>query len=90
MARIVSGNKCFYRLSKILGSLSLEMKKQLHTTLKCPVITYGTETWTLNKNKERKLLVFERKILRENVGPVKDSKTGEWKIRKNNELENLF
>jgi len=50
-ARIVSGNKCFYGLSKILGSryLSLEMKKQLYITLIRPVVMYGAETWTLRK-----------------------------------------
>jgi hypothetical protein len=43
VAIVVSGNKCFYGLSKILGSrsLSLEMKNQLYTTLICPVVTYG-------------------------------------------------
>jgi hypothetical protein len=52
-----SGNKCFYGLSKILGSrsLSLEIKKQLYTTLICPVVTYGMETWTLRKNEEKNL-----------------------------------
>jgi len=84
-ARIVSGNKCFYGLSKILGSrsLSLEIKKQLYTTLIRPVVTYGEETWTLKKNEERKLMVFERKILRKIFGPVKDRETGEWRRRKN-------
>lgn len=91
-ARIVSGNKCFYGLSKILGSrsLSFEMKKELYTTLIRPVIIYGAETWTLRKNEEKKLQVFERKILRKIFGPVKDSETGEWRVRKNNELESLF
>jgi len=35
-------------------------------------------------------MVFERKILRKNFGSVKDRETGEWRIRKNNELESLF
>jgi len=32
---------------------------------------------------------FERKILRRIFGPVKDSITNDWKIRKNGELESL-
>jgi hypothetical protein len=35
-------------------------------------------------------MIFERKILRKIVGPVKDRETGEWRVRKNNELESLF
>jgi len=87
----VSGNKCFYGLSKILGSRSLllEIKKQLYTTLIRPV-AYGAETWTLRKNEERKLMVYERKILRKIFRPLKDRETDEWRIRKNNELESLF
>jgi hypothetical protein len=66
------------------------MKKQLYTTLIRPVVTYGVEIWTLRKNVEKKLMVFEKKILKKFFGPVKDRETGEWRIRKNNELESLF
>lgn len=53
-------------------SLSLKIKKQLYSILIWLVITYGMETWSLKKNEERKQLVFERKILRKIVGPMKD------------------
>jgi len=66
------------------------MKKQLYTTLIRPVVTYGVETWKLRNNDERKLMIFERKILRKIVGPTKNRETGEWRIRKNNEMESLF
>lgn len=39
---------------------------------------------------ERKLLVFEKKILRKIFGPVKDEETGEWRVRRIDELERLF
>lgn len=35
-------------------------------------------------------MIFERKILRKIFGPTKDRETGEWRIRKNNELESQF
>jgi len=40
-SRILSGNKCFYGLAKILGSWSFsrEMKKHLYILLVLPVIT---------------------------------------------------
>jgi len=44
--------------------ISLEIKKQLYTTLICPVVTCGAETWILRNNEERKLMVLERKILK--------------------------
>lgn len=54
------------------------------------VITYGAEAWPIRKTDERKLLVLERKILRKIFGLVKDTLSGEWKIRRNVELETLF
>jgi hypothetical protein len=44
----------------------------------------------LRKTEERKLLVFERKVLRKIFEPVMDRETGEWKTRKNEELEMIF
>ena len=37
-----------------------------------PVVTYGSESWTLSMEEERALAVFERKILRKIYGPVKE------------------
>jgi hypothetical protein len=48
------------------------------------VFTYGSETWTLSKNSENALSIFERKILRRIYGPVQDN--GQWRIRYNKEL----
>jgi hypothetical protein len=39
---------------------------------------------------EQRFLVFERKVLREIYGPVKDEITREWRRRKNLELETLY
>ena len=38
-----------------------------------PVVTYGSESWTLTMEEERALAVFERKILRKMYGPVKEN-----------------
>lgn len=42
----------------------------------------------LKKIDERKLIVFERKILRKSFGRLLTS--GDWRIMKNDELETLF
>jgi len=43
-----------------------------------PVVTYGSELWTLTMEEERALAVFERKILRKIYGPVKEKEL--WRI----------
>jgi hypothetical protein len=39
---------------------------------------YGCESWSLTKNEENKINVFERKILRKIYGPTNDN--GVWRI----------
>jgi hypothetical protein len=52
------------------------------------VLSYGSENWTLSKNSENALSIFERKILRRMYGPVQDN--GQWRIRYNKELYELY
>ena len=40
--------------------------------------------------KERKLRVFENKVLRRIFGPRRDEVTGEWRILHNEELNGLY
>lgn len=86
------GNRCYFGLGSMFGSkiLSTKLKIQLYMTLIRPVVLYGSETWTLRKVEETRFAVFERKILRRIYGPCVDSATGEWRIRHNDELKNLF
>jgi hypothetical protein len=52
-----------------------------------PAVTYGAETWTVTKEEEQALLIFERKMFRRIYGAKYED--GEWKIRPNRELEEL-
>jgi len=45
-------------------SLSNNTKLRLVKALVWPVISYGCETWTLNKAKERRIQAFENKCMR--------------------------
>jgi hypothetical protein len=47
------------------------------------------ETWSLTLREERKLRVFENRVLRKIFGPKRDEVTGEWRKLHNEELNDL-
>jgi len=51
---------------------------------------YGCETWSLTLRDERRLRVFENRVLRRIFGPKKDELTGEWRKLHNEELSDLY
>jgi hypothetical protein len=55
-----------------------------------PVVLYGSETWSLTLRKERRLRVFEKRVLRGIFGPKRDEVTGEWRKFHNEELHYLY
>ena len=55
-----------------------------------PVVLYGYETWSLTLREERRLRVFENRVLRRVFGPTRDEVTGEWGILHNEELSDLY
>ena len=60
------------------------VKKQMYKKLIRPVVTYGSETWTLTKSDENLLRIFEGKILQRIYGPVQEGDI--CRIRNNEEL----
>ena len=54
------------------------------------VVLYGCETWSLTLREERRLRVFENKVLRKIFGAKKDEITGEWRKLHNAELHALY
>lgn len=91
-SRIQLANKGYYGLEKILKSrtLSKNLKIKIYMTLLRPIVLYGSEMWSLRKAEERRLGVFERKVLRKIFGPVFDSQTNEWRKLHNHELQMQF
>jgi hypothetical protein len=47
---------------------------------------YGCETWSLTLREDRRLRVFENRVLRRLFGPKRDEATGEWRKLHNEEL----
>ena len=55
-----------------------------------PVVLYGYETWSLISREERRLTVFENRVLRRIFVPKGDEVTGEWRKLHNEELNDLY
>jgi len=55
-----------------------------------PVVLYGCETWSLTLREERKLRVFENRVLRRIFGPRRDEVMGKWRRLHNEELNDLY
>jgi hypothetical protein len=54
------------------------------------VVLYGCETWSLTFREERRLRVFENRVLRKIFGPTGDEVTEEWRKCHNEELHDLY
>jgi len=69
------GNKACYANRQLVNSslISRNSKLQIYRTLVRPVVTYGSESWTLTMEEERTLAVFERKFSRKICGLVEEN-----------------
>ena len=86
------GNACYYSVQNLLSSslLSKNLKIKIYRTIILPVVLYGCETWSLTLGEERRLRVFENRMLRRVFGPKRDDVTGEWRKFHNEELSDLY
>jgi len=67
-----------------------KLKIKIYRTTVLPVVSYGCETWSLTRQEERKLRVFENMDLRRIFAPVRDEVTGEWRRLYSEELNDLY
>jgi hypothetical protein len=51
---------------------------------------YGCETWSLTLREERRLKVFENRVLRRIFEPKRDAVAGEWRKLHSEELHDLY
>jgi hypothetical protein len=68
--------------------LSRNVKVKIYKTIILSVVLYGCETWYLTLREERRLRVFENRVLRRIFGPKRDEVKGEWRKLHNEELHN--
>jgi len=67
-----------------------KFKIKIYRTVIFPVVLYGCENWSLILREERKLSVFENRVLRRLFGPRRDEVKGEWRRLHNEELNVLY
>ena len=70
--------------------LSKNLKIKIYRTIILPVVLYGYETWSLTLREERRLRVFENRVLRKVFGPKRNEVTGDWRKLHNEELNDLY
>ena len=54
------------------------------------VVLYGCETWSLTLREERRVRVFENRVLRRIFGPKRDNVTEKLRKLHNEELNDLY
>jgi len=55
-----------------------------------PVVAYGCETWPLTLSEERRLRVFENRMVRRIFGHKREEVVGSWRRLHDEELHDLY
>jgi len=73
-SRLKSGNACYHSVLNLVSSnlLSKNIKIKMYRTIILPVVLYGCETRSLTLKEERRLRVFENRVLRRILGPKRN------------------
>ena len=88
----VSGNACYHSVRKHLSHqrLSKNLNIKIYRTIILPIVVNGCGTWSLTLRVERRMRVFENRVLRRIFGPKRDAVTGNWRKINNEELNDLY
>jgi len=92
-ARILSANRSYFSLAKVLGNrlLSRRNKLRIYKTIIRPVVVYACETWAMTVRDMHRLDRFERKVLRRIFGPRRDGAgPGFRNLRSNEEVMAMY
>jgi hypothetical protein len=87
-----SGNALYISVQNPLfsGLLSKNLKIQIYINIILPFVLYGFKTWSLTLREERRLRLFENRVLRGIFRPKRDEVTWEWRKLHNEELHDLY
>jgi hypothetical protein len=70
--------------------LSKTTENKIYRTVILPDVGYGFETWSLILREERRLKLFDNRVLRRIFGPERDEVTEEWRTLHNEEPNDLY
>jgi hypothetical protein len=70
--------------------LSKNLKIKIYRIIILHDVLYGCETWSLTLKEERRLRVFENRVLRGIFGPKRNEVTGVWRKRYNEKLRDWY
>ena len=65
-------------------------KIKMYRIIILPVVLYGCETWSLTLREERRVRVFENRVLRRIFGPKRNEVIGKLRKLHNEELNDLY
>ena len=76
-SRFKSRNSCYHSVQNLLSSslLPRNIKIKIYRTIIFACFLYGCETWSLTTREERRLRVFENRVLRKIFGSKRDEVT---------------
>jgi hypothetical protein len=76
--------------SFVFQFISKNMKIMIYKTIILFVVVYGCETWSVTLREERRLRVFENRVLRRIFWPKRNEVRVEWRKLQNKELNDLY
>ena len=91
-SRLKSGNAGYHTVQNIFSSslLPQNLMIKICRTIILPVVLYGCETWSLTLREERRLRMFENRVLRRIFWPQRDEARMAWRKLRNEELNDLY
>ena len=73
-------------LQFVIKNIKINIYIYIYRIIVLLVVLYGCETWSLTLREERRLRVFENRVLRRIFGSQRDEATGEWRKLHHEEL----
>jgi len=88
----VHKSACYHLEQNFLSCilLSKNVKIKIYRNIILPVVLYGCETWSLTLREERRLRVFENRMLWGIFGPKRNEVRREWRTLHDEELNDLY
>jgi len=86
------GIACYHSVQSLLSSslTSKNLKTEICRSIILPVVLYGCETWSLTLKEERRLRLFENRVLRRIFVSKRDEVTEGWRKLHNEELNDMY